>query len=694
MSNYAFSVNVRVTPVASADYTTLALAFEQINLGTHGDDPVLTVMNDFTEPAPATLNAGGYTTLLITTDNNWTVFSGNYDAPIITFNNADRVTIDGNINQINSLTLLHTSVNISENFIGCINFSNGSSNCIVRYVNMHIPGNTSGRILNIALTTSAGNGNNDILVEFCFLWGGSRGLQTFGTPGIAFNERTIFSNNSIVNASRLSIFLGSHQTDAICEKNRIYNTPIPFIGSSYRSIGCQGLGNIMIRENLIFEIQYPGVPTIFGIDIIPVTTDVPNPPPSNVVNVINNSVALMKNNIGVTNVLGIAARSLTIDGAPYTLNCYNNTCRVGGTDLTTAAYNAPLYVDMEILGSTANIYNNLAINTRFSAAGSTNIGLDLTTFPFPGIAFNSDYNHAYAIDIASGNGWDAGIDGIFYRGDGGLSKYKETVCALFPGDECHTMFKNVNFINATAPDLAPVGGDMCGKYLAAVTNDIYINPRDITYPYKGAFEGPAMKVLTLSAKLEGVINSDQVTVVLKDAGCNTIASCTADLDGTGEFCFGDLVANLTNYYIVVRSRNHLTTSSEIKKQFLSGLLSYDFRDLKTRAYGDNMILDGGQWSFYGGEVTGDGYIDLTDIVKIENDSYVFLTGCKILSDINNDGVVDVSDISYVDNNSSNFIAEILPCPESTPAMINNNTEKKSAPANHDLRKIDQNASGY
>ena len=62
---------------------------------------------------------------------------------------------------------------------------------------------------------------------------------------------------------------------------------------------------------------------------------------------------------------------------------------------------------------------------------------------------------------------------------------------------------------------------------------------------------------------------------------------------------------------------------------------------------------------YSGDVNKNGFIDLTDLILIQNDASEFLSG-YVIADINGDMSVDLQDelISY--NNSIKFISELRP----------------------------------
>jgi hypothetical protein len=86
---------------------------------------------------------------------------------------------------------------------------------------------------------------------------------------------------------------------------------------------------------------------------------------------------------------------------------------------------------------------------------------------------------------------------------------------------------------------------------------------------------------------------------------------------------------------------------------------YDFTDAASKAFGNNMLLKGGIYAIFSGDVNQDGIIDSSDIVIAKDDASVFNNG-YIVSDINGDGITDAGDLIVIDNNSSIFIGSIQP----------------------------------
>ena len=114
------------------------------------------------------------------------------------------------------------------------------------------------------------------------------------------------------------------------------------------------------------------------------------------------------------------------------------------------------------------------------------------------------------------------------------------------------------------------------------------------------------------------------------------------------------------YYIQLKHRNSLETWSKFGINYIQdSTLNYDFTFAATQAYGNNEILKGTKYCLYSGDVTQDGFIDLADVVLINNASSAFTTG-YVSTDVNGNSIVDLTDIIIASNNANNFISKKTP----------------------------------
>ncbi|MBK9105939.1 MAG: hypothetical protein IPL92_15545 [Saprospiraceae bacterium] len=158
--------NVIVNPGAGS-YPTLKDAFDAINAGTHTGTITVDIVNNTTETATAVLNASGtgsssYTTILIQPSGGAArSISGAITAgsPMVDFNGADNVTVDGLNTGGNSLTISNTTASATSG-TSTIRFqTDATNNTIIRC-----------SILGSATMANATNGGN--------IWFGSAAVTT------------------------------------------------------------------------------------------------------------------------------------------------------------------------------------------------------------------------------------------------------------------------------------------------------------------------------------------------------------------------------------------------------------------------------------------------------------------------------------------------------------------------------------
>jgi len=114
-----------------------------------------------------------------------------------------------------------------------------------------------------------------------------------------------------------------------------------------------------------------------------------------------------------------------------------------------------------------------------------------------------------------------------------------------------------------------------------------------------------------------------------------------------------------SYYITIRHRNSIETTSAFPVSFASGAINYDFSTAASQAYGSNLKPMGSYFVIYGGDPTQDGFVDGSDISAVDNASTALLLGYNP-EDVNGDGIVDGSDMALVDNNSTAIVQSEKP----------------------------------
>lgn len=179
---------------------TLKAAFDAINAQANqaGKNIVLSVNGTTRETATASLNAGSWTTLKIRPTVSGLTIGGSLDAPLITLNGADNVTIDGRINETGStrdLTIVNTNTGGGAN---TFTFTGNAQSNTIRYC--RIEGSSvgvNGTIYFADGSITNGNGLNTISNNVITNSGGNRAAFTMVSGGASSfpNTANFISNN-------------------------------------------------------------------------------------------------------------------------------------------------------------------------------------------------------------------------------------------------------------------------------------------------------------------------------------------------------------------------------------------------------------------------------------------------------------------------------------------------------------------
>ena len=109
-----------------------------------------------------------------------------------------------------------------------------------------------------------------------------------------------------------------------------------------------------------------------------------------------------------------------------------------------------------------------------------------------------------------------------------------------------------------------------------------------------------------------------------------------------------------SYYLTIRHRNSIETTSASPVSFSGGSISYSF-DLPAKAFGNNLkLLGNGVYGIFAADVNQDGVVDATDLVAVDNAAATFSSG-YVNTDVNGTGQVDASDITMTEANSAIFV---------------------------------------
>lgn len=186
--------------------------------------------------------------------------------------------------------------------------------------------------------------------------------------------------------------------------------------------------------------------------------------------------------------------------------------------------------------------------------------------------------------------------------------------------------------------------------------------------------GSVYTKINLKILLEGLYNSafnqlmrkDSITLYLrnstspfelKDSSKNKIDT----ISFSNTFTFSNSVSG--SYYIIAKHFNCLETWSKSGGEFLindNSVYNYDFTTASTQAYGNILKLKGTKYCVYSGDLNQDGFINLTDLIEVYNNSVNFMTGINTPADLNGDNIVDLNDITNCYNNLISFVSIIRP----------------------------------
>jgi hypothetical protein len=184
-------------------YTELTTAFSAINNKVQtGKNIIITLTAGYTTNNTATLNAGAWTTLKIyPTVSNITIT--NSSNSLIVLNGADKVTIDGRVNQTGSTCDL-SLVTTSQNSVSNIQFINSATLNTIKYCTLKGNSNEATCGLIFFSTNNTGNGNDNNTIDNCNFTSTSdanRPTYTIYSAGTLNKDNTgnTISNNNFYN---------------------------------------------------------------------------------------------------------------------------------------------------------------------------------------------------------------------------------------------------------------------------------------------------------------------------------------------------------------------------------------------------------------------------------------------------------------------------------------------------------------
>jgi hypothetical protein len=219
------------------------------------------------------------------------------------------------------------------------------------------------------------------------------------------------------------------------------------------------------------------------------------------------------------------------------------------------------------------------------------------------------------------------------------------------------------FTDCYITELSSVDGIFIGIAEEGSPGGIYTD--SICYPMmqikafiQGFYTGNGMMKATIDPLLSPSI-CDSIEIELHSAAfpfeLNYQFKSTVSISGMISLDKSSVSPNF--YFIVLKHRNALETWSSVPVYFHDTLMSYDFSDSASKAFGNNLAdLGDGRFAIYSGDLGStndpflkDGIIDMTDLVQLENALHSF-SGGYIRTDITGDQLTDLSDQSMMENN--------------------------------------------
>jgi hypothetical protein len=599
--------------------------------------------------------------LTITNQGGYHTISGTYSGALIRFNGTDNVTLNGKGKLMiwNNLSTPSVALGMSGgcngNIIDSCRFKSGNSISNPNNYNIYFTGPGSNNMFRYDTLCGAYCG---LYINPTY-WGLSSGNVIYGNVFGSVNPAEYLSNNGVVTYYQDNLLVGKNQvcniisasdplaiylegtTNSIIEKNDIHD--IVFNGTNYGGAGgitlksLNASPNVIIRNNTIRHIAGMG-----------------NSPNSNDYNTIPAGIKLF----------GSASSGITV--------CYNsvymNMDASYGIFFTNEWFTA-LEIGSKVTGIV--LKNNILQN---SVGEKTN--MNITSWQYAvytkGIVspFTSVNNNIYFTSNADNN--YVGLQGTVVPP---VNNMNLTGWQAFTGQDNLSLNADPRYNSVTDLTLQGISSAIgAGVPMPGIADDdILGNPRGPVTTI-GAYEmiPSSTTTLNLTVMLEGsYLGSGQMRAARDESGPH-YGSGTADhiaIELHEASHYGNIVYTATDvplstngqvsvyvpaglsasYYITIRHRNSLTTVSSVPVSFNDVSVNYAF-DAPGKAWGSRMVLlPGGGYGIYGGDINQDGAIDTSDMNLLGTPAALFYTG-YLAADVNGDGIIDSADMTVTDNN--------------------------------------------
>lgn len=381
--------------------------FKTINSGIVTGNVTVSITSDLTENGAVGLmqwaeeGAGNYTltiqpdaTTVRTISNN----AVNLTVPLLQFNGADRVTIDGRYNGGGKYLRFLNTHTTAASCQSALHFTNGSQNCVVRNDSV-VTNSLSSSQANILIGASASTGSNSITIDSCEIKEANN-TTTTGTPyhgiyalnAVANTNTVSVTNCNVYNFSAYGIRIANAGSGTTVTGNSLYNNLVTTMINSSPTAILVGHNTSNPQAGYTVSNNYIGgsAPLCGGNPlIINATTSSAGFTGINVVQAVLNPAASIQNNtikkISLRQI-GTTARSTAFTGITTSgnVNIGTVTGNIIGDDLLTDSIHVT--GSGNIVGITATGTGAaIAIENNIIANCSNNIAIATTSPTFNGI---------------------------------------------------------------------------------------------------------------------------------------------------------------------------------------------------------------------------------------------------------------------------------------------------------------------
>jgi hypothetical protein len=400
---------------------------------------------------------------------------------------------------------------------------------------------------------------------------------------------------------------------------------------------------------------------------------------------------------------GSISSSFTVSSAPITLLYWNvnGQSNYGTSPLAPTSSNANLTIGSLTRGSGVTTTGTAAARawggngwnyTTAALAIAGNAYMTFSVTPVTGYAFS-----AAACSLTyrrSSSGASSGL--LQYQINSGSFVDIATLSFSSTSSSGATLTQDLSSVTAlqSVPSTSTVTFRLVPYGASGSTGTFYVyNSGNVTTSQDLSLNGTVQAIVTtgdVSVKVipqgffntAGYLNSrDTVRILLANSNSPyaSVDSIDVELDSLTYTATGTM-RNAANgsYYIVVKHRNSVETWSASAQTFAKGATtSFDFTSAASQAFGSNeVVLSNGLYAIYSGDSNQDNYVDPLDLSLIDQDSFNYIAGRSLATDVNGDGYVDPLDLSITDQNSFNYVGVQRP---TTGRMISAKERASSLP---------------